>query len=264
MKSASQRMPLLFIGHGSPMNAIEKSTFTDGIETVAAQLPRPKAILCISAHWETRGTFVTAASQPETMHDFGGFPRALYQVNYPAPGNVELAERVQSLLGFATVSLDTDRGFDHGCWAVVKYLFPKADIPVVELSLDYTQPAPWHYQLAGKLAPLREEGVLIVASGNLIHNLRALDWDTLYQPDSAFDWAVRVHREVIDYIKRGLHQPLIDYTKQGREYHIAIPSPDHFLPLLYILALQTPDDNLTIFNESIVGGALDMTSIMLG
>ena len=263
MKSVSERMPLLFIGHGSPMNAIEDSIFTRGIAEVAAGIPRLKAILCISAHWETRGSFVTAASQPQTIHDFGGFPRALYEVTYPAPGSIELAQRVQGLLRSASVSLDEDRGLDHGCWAVLKYLFPKADVPVVQLSLDYTQSASWHYTLAKELAPLREEGVLIVASGNLIHNLRALDWNTLYQPDSAFDWAEKVHREVMEHIKNGTHQPLLDYTKLGREYHLAIPSPDHYLPLLYILALQTPEDELTIFNESIVGGALDMTSLLI-
>src|SRR5574344_2069618 len=206
MKSVSERMPLLFIGHGSPMNAIEDSIFTRGIVDVAVGIPRPKAILCISAHWETRGSFVTAASQPQTIHDFGGFPRALYEVTYPAPGSIELAQRVQGLLRSASVSLDEDRGLDHGCWAVLKYLFPKADVPVVQLSLDYTQSASWHYTLAKELAPLREEGVLIVASGNLIHNLRALDWNTLYQPDSAFDWAEKVHRKVMEHIKNGTHQ----------------------------------------------------------
>ena len=256
-------MPVLFIGHGSPMTAIRQDCFSQGIEQVAKTLPRPKAILCISAHWETRGTAVTAMEHPRTIHDFGGFPRELYEVEYPAPGSPALAERVKALVSLANVRLDVDWGLDHGCWSVVKYLFPEADVPIVELSLDYEKSAAFHYALARELAALRSEGVMIVASGNVIHNLRMIDWDRLYTPDSGYDWAYEVHESVKNRIAAHDHEPLINYTAQGRAFGLAAPTPDHFLPMLYALALQKEGERVEFFNDKLVGGSLDMTSFVI-
>lgn len=263
MTNLNKRMPVIFIGHGSPMNAIEKTIFSEGMEAVGRRLPKPKSVLCISAHWETRGTFVTAMENPETIHDFGGFPHELYEVEYPAPGNPELAKRISSLVKTTQVELNKDWGLDHGCWSVLKYLFPKADIPIVELSMDYTKPASFHYALAKELIPLRDEGVLIVASGNIIHNLRLIDWRNLSVPDTGYDWAVKVHLDILQKVKEGNHQSLLGYDNLEREYRMAVPAPDHYLPLLYVLALQNQEDKLEVFNESIVGGSLDMTSLLL-
>lgn len=259
----SQRMPLLFIGHGSPMNAIEKSVYSEGMKSIAKQLSTPKAVLFISAHWETRGTFVTAMPHPKTIHDFGGFPRALYEVQYPAPGSPELAQRVQQLVHSVRIELNDDWGLDHGCWSVMKYIFPKADVPIVELSLDYTKPASFHYELAKELLPLRDEGILIIASGNIIHNLREIDWERMDLPNSGYDWANEAHHQMVKMITEGDHQHLIRYDQQGRPFHLSIPTPDHFIPMLYIVALQEKKDRLTFFNDSIVGGSLDMTSLMI-
>jgi 4,5-DOPA dioxygenase extradiol len=263
MKEFEERMPALFIGHGSPMIAIEKSIYSDGIMSVAKALPLPKAILCISAHWETRGTYVTAMEKPKTIHDFGGFPRELYKVQYPAPGNPELAKKIQKLIQSTDVGLNNDWGLDHGCWSVVKYLYPKADIPIVELSIDYTKSMSFHYALGKELSELRKAGVLIVASGNIIHNLRMIDWNNLNVPNTGYDWANKVHREIVAKIKANDIQSLIDYDKMGREYRLSIPAPDHFIPLLYILGMQDKNDKTAFFNDSLVGGSLDMTSLIL-
>ena len=256
------RMPILFIGHGSPMMAIEKSIYSNGIETFGKKLPKPKAVLFISAHWETRGTFVTAMENPKTIHDFGGFPKKLYEEQYPAIGDIELAKEVQNIIHSTEVSLNYDWGLDHGCWAVMKYLFPKVDVPIVELSIDYTKPASFHYALAKELSTLRKKGIMIIASGNVIHNLRIIDWENINTPYSGYDWAIKVHERIVGMIKNGDHQSLVNYNHLGREFQLAAPTPDHFIPLLYILALQQENDNLTIFNDSIVGGSLDMTSVM--
>lgn len=263
MEKTNKRMPSLFIGHGSPMNAIQDSVFSQGIKAVAKSLPKPKAILCISAHWETKGVFVTAMEQPKTIHDFGGFPKKLYEVQYPAPGSPALAERVQSLVHSAKVELNYDWGLDHGCWSVVKYLFPEADVPVVELSLDYTQPASFHYHLAQELSMLRDEDVMLVASGNIIHNLRMLDWNKLDTLDSAYDWAHMVHDKMLEWIKTRNHRALVNYESQGKEFRLSAPTPDHLLPLLYVLATQGENEEVQFFNDSVVGGSLDMTSLII-
>ena len=256
-------MPALFLGHGSPMNAIENNCYTAGFQQIAKGLPIPKAILCISAHWETRGTYVTAMDRPETIHDFGGFPEPLYQFRYPAPGCLALAERVKRMIKSANVEFDYEWGFDHGCWVVMKFLYPQANIPIVELSIDYTQPAAYHYALAKELAALRSEGVMIIASGNIVHNLRKIDWTHLEDAGFGYDWALTFNEKIKKLILDGDHRQIIDIEKTDENYRYAVPYSDHFLPLLYLLALQTRDDKLSFFNDSLVGGSLSMTSLLL-
>ena len=261
--SVKKIMPALFIGHGSPMNAIENNCYTAGFEQIAKGLPTPKAILCISAHWETRGTYVTAMDRPQTIHDFGGFPEPLYQFRYPAPGSPALAERVREMIKSTSVEFNYDWGFDHGCWVVMKFLYPEANVPIVELSIDYTQPTAYDYALAKELAALRSEGVMIIASGNIVHNLRKIDWPHLEDAGFGYDWAVEFNEKIKKLILDGNHQQIIDIEKTDENYRSAVPSPDHFLPLLYILAIQTQDDKLSFFNDSLVGGSLSMTSLLL-
>ena len=256
-------MPALFLGHGSPMNAIENNCYTAGFQQIAKGLPIPKAILCISAHWETRGTYVTAMDRPETIHDFGGFPEPLYQFRYPAPGCLALAERVKRMIKSANVEFDYEWGFDHGCWMVMKFLYPQANVPIVELSIDYTQPAAYHYALAKELAALRSEGVMIIASGNIVHNLRKIDWTHLEDAGFGYDWALTFNEKIKKLILDGDHRQIIDIEKTDENYRYAVPYSDHFLPLLYLLALQTRDDKLSFFNDSLVGGSLSMTSLLL-
>lgn len=256
-------MPMLFLGHGSPMNAIENNCYTAGFKLISKELPVPKAILCISAHWETKGTYVTAMDKPNTIHDFGGFPEALYKLRYPAPGSPQLAALVHEMVKSTNILLNYDWGFDHGCWAVMRFLYPKADIPIVQLSIDYTQPAAYHYALAKQLAKLRTEGILIIASGNIVHNLRKIDWDHIEDPGYGYDWAIKFNDKIKSLILNGEHQQIIDIEKNDNNYRYAVPSPDHFLPLLYVLALQTKDDKLSFFNDSLVGGSLSMTSLLL-
>ena len=212
---ATERMPALFVGHGNPMNAIEDNIFTRGFESIAKELPRPNAILCISAHWETRGTFVTAMKQPETIHDFGGFPSRLYEVQYPAPGSPELALAIQQGITSTSVNLTNEWGLDHGCWTVAKFLFPKADIPVIEMSIDYSKPAAFHYQLGKELSALRRKGVIIIGSGNSIHNLRMVDWSNMDTVDSGYDWAIGVNERIRQFITEGDHQSLVNFDKLG-------------------------------------------------
>ena len=256
-------MPALFLGHGSPMNAIENNCYTAGFQQIAKGLPIPKAILCISAHWETRGTYVTAMDRPETIHDFGGFPEPLYQFRYPAPGCLALAERVKRMIKSANVEFDYEWGFDHGCWVVMKFLYPQANVPIVELSIDYTQPAAYHYALAKELAALRSEGVMIIASGNIVHNLRKIDWTHLEDAGFGYDWALTFNEKIKKLILDGDHRQIIDIEKTDENYRYAVPYSDHFLQLLYLLALQTRDDKLSFFNDSLVGGSLSMTSLLL-
>lgn len=261
---ATERMPALFVGHGNPMNAIEDNIFTRGFESIAKKLPRPNAILCISAHWETKGTFVTAMKQPETIHDFGGFPSQLYEVQYPAPGSPELAMAIQQSITSTAVNLTNEWGLDHGCWTVTKYLFPDADIPVIEMSIDYSKPAAFHYQLGKELAALRRKGVIIIGSGNSIHNLRMVDWNNMDTVDSGYDWAIGVNEKIRQFILEGDHQSLINFESLGREFKLAIPTPEHFIPLLYTLALQEKDEEPGIFNDHLVAGSLNMMSVKLG
>ena len=256
-------MPVLFAGHGSPMNAIEENDFVNGFRKAGETIPRPNAVLCISAHWETKGTFVTAMDKPRTIHDFGGFPRALFEVQYPAPGSPELAEETRRLVKTTDIGLDDRWGLDHGAWSVIKHFYPKADIPVIEMSLDYSRPAQYHYDLAKELAPLRKKGVLIMGSGNMVHNLRMVAWDGLNTP-FAFDWALEAAQKMKNAILSGDHRPLIDFSAQGRAFDLAIPTPEHFLPLLYALALKEEDEPISLFNDQPVGGSLTMTSVRIG
>jgi 4,5-DOPA dioxygenase extradiol len=260
---SSDKMPVLFLGHGSPMNAIEENEFVDGWREVGKSIPRPTGILCISAHWETKGTFVTAMEKPRTIHDFGGFPKALYDVQYPAPGSPSLAKKTQSIIKKTEVAPDDKWGLDHGCWSVIKHLYPEADVPVIQLSLDHYQTSQYHYDIAKELAPLRSEGVLIVGSGNIVHNLGMVAWDKLNSGDFSFDWALEAREKMKEFILDNDHKSLIDYKSQGRPFLLSIPTPEHFLPLLYALALKEDNDKVILFNNKSVAGSLAMTSVII-
>ncbi|MEI7661652.1 MAG: 4,5-DOPA dioxygenase extradiol [Bacteroidota bacterium] len=261
---SSGLMPVLFLGHGSPMNALDDSQYVQGWKMVGLSVPNPKAILCISAHWETNGTYVTAMEHPRTIHDFGGFPRELFEVQYPAPGSPELAKEVVNLVTKNTVGPDEQWGLDHGCWSLLKVLYPKADIPVIQMSLDYSQPAQYHYDLGRELASLRKKGVLIIGSGNLVHNLGMVAWEKIEEAEYGFDWALEADATMKKFIVAGDHRQLVDYKSQGKAFDLAIPTPEHFLPLLYILALQEEQDNVYIFNDKVVLGSLSMTCVKIG
>lgn len=259
-----EQMPVLFLGHGSPMNAIEENEFVKGFRDEAARISRPSAIICVSAHWETRGTLVTAMEKPQTIHDFGGFPRELYQVQYPAPGSPELAREVKEAVKQAEVGLDDSWGFDHGSWSVVKHLYPMADIPMIQMSLDYTKSPRAHYDLASELASLRRKGVLIIGSGNMVHNLRMVDWDKLATPGFGYDWAIEANDRMKKLILGGDHDALVNFRAQGKAFDLAIPTPDHYLPLLYVLALRQNNEEVSLFNDQALGGSLTMTSVRIG
>lgn len=258
------KMPVLFLGHGSPMNAIEENEFVQGFRNIAKTLPKPKAIVCISAHWETDGSFVTAMAKPRTIHDFGGFPKALYEQQYPAAGNPTLAKEIKSLVTKTEIGLDQQWGLDHGAWTVIKHLYPKADVPVIQLSLDLRKSPQAHYELARELQALRKKGILIIGSGNMVHNLGLVAWDKLNKIDYAFDWALEAKEKMKNYLLSGDHQKLIDYQKQGKAFQLAIPTAEHYLPLLYTLGLQNKNEKLQLFNDKAVGGSLTMTSIRVG
>jgi 4,5-DOPA dioxygenase extradiol len=258
----SERMPVLFLGHGSPMNAIEENEFVQGFRNVGATISRPQAVLVVSAHWETRGTQVTAMAQPRTIHDFGGFPKALFEVQYPAPGSPELAEETQRLVKGTAVGLDHGWGLDHGAWSVVKHLYPQADVPVIQMSIDSGMQPEQHYALAQELGTLREKGVLIIGSGNMVHNLRMVAWDKINEP-FAFDWALEAQAKMSQGILSGDHAPLINFHAQGRAFDLATNSSEHYLPLLYALALQRPDERATLFNDKPLAGSLTMTSVKI-
>ena len=259
------RMPAVFFGHGNPMYAIESNRYTEAWRKLGESLPRPSAILAISAHWYTLGTAVTAMAQPRTIHDFGGFPRALFDVQYPAPGSPQFARRVQQLLTPVTVRLDEDAaqgwGFDHGTWSVLKHAFPEADLPVVQLSIDATQPPAWHYALAQRLSPLRDEGVLIVGSGNIVHNLRHCIWsdDAVAHP-----WALRFSDRIHACLHAGDHAPVIDYLSAGEDARLSVPTPEHYLPLLYVIAQQRTDESASFPVEGMELGAIDMRAVAVG
>jgi len=264
LNSKTEKLPVLFIGHGSPMNAIEDNEFSEGWKEIGKSFPEPEAVLCISAHWETEGTHVTAMRQPETIHDFGGFPRELYEVQYPAPGNPALAKEAKSLIGLIDTGLDDSWGLDHGGWSVLRRMYPAANIPVIQLSLNRRQPAQFHYDLARELAPLRKKGVLIIGSGNMVHNLRLVSWENLNTPGFAFEWATVASAKMKKAILSDDHSSLISYRSQGREFELAIPTPEHYLPLLYVLGLKDEGDSITLFNDKAVGGSLTMTSVKIG
>lgn len=260
--SNTGKMPVLFLGHGSPMNAIEENEFVSAFKKLGKELVRPNAILCISAHWETKGTFVTAMKNPPTIHDFGGFPQALFDVQYPAKGSPELAEETKSIITKTEVGLDDKWGLDHGAWSVIKHLYPNADIPVIQMSIDYSKPARYHYELAQELNSLRHKGVLIIGSGNMVHNLRRVSWNKLNE-EFAFDWATEANEKMKSHILSGDHQKLIDFKSQGKAFDLAIPTPEHYLPLLYTLALKEENEKVTLFNDKSVGGSLSMTSLKI-
>jgi 4,5-DOPA dioxygenase extradiol len=259
----SERMPVLFLGHGSPMNAISENEFVAAFRKLGHELPKPQAILCVSAHWETRGTQVTAMAMPRTIHDFGGFPPELFAVQYPAPGSPELAVETQKLITSTTVELDQQWGLDHGAWSVVKHLYPNADVPIIQMSLDKDMSPAQHYALAKELGALRNKGVLIVGSGNLVHNLGLVTWNRINE-HYGLDWALEAREIMNRAILSGDHQALMNYTKLGSAVQLAIPTPDHFLPLLYTLALQGRDEPVSLFNDKPVGGAASMTSVRIG
>jgi 4,5-DOPA dioxygenase extradiol len=258
--SSTQAMPVLFVGHGNPMNAIEDNEFSKGWAEEAKHLPKPTAILCISAHWETRGTFVTAMEKPQTIHDFGGFPQELFQVQYPAPGNAKLANETHLAVAKTAVGLNYDWGLDHGCWSVLKRMYPDADVPVLQLSLDYTKPAQWHLQMAKDLAFLRRKGVLIMGSGNIVHNLGLINWNE----DKTFDWAIAANTKVKQLIDKCDLNSLASYESLGKEMQLAVPTPEHYLPLLYALALKENDEPVSYFNDKTVMGSISMTSVKIG
>ncbi len=257
-------MPVLFIGHGSPMNGIEDNEFSKRWTELAKEIPTPKAVLVISAHWFTNGTSITAMDFPKTIHDFGGFPEALYQVEYPAPGNPSLAKETASMIHTTHVELDHDWGLDHGTWTIIRHMYPHADIPVLQLSIDYTKGPSFHYELAKELYQLRKKGVLIIGSGNMVHNLRMVAWDKLDGPAYGYDWALQMNQTFKDLILHHDHQPLIHYNQLGSEAMLAVPTPEHYLPLLYTLGLQGKEESVTFFNDKPVGGSLTMTSVKIG
>ncbi len=250
---------MLFLGHGSPMNAIEKNRFTDNWQQLGRQLPKPTAILSISAHWETHGSFVTAMEKPETIHDFYNFPTQLYEMQYAAPGDPQLAKRVHALNQH--IAFDHEWGLDHGTWAVICHLFPDADIPVLQLSLNQKLSPQAHFELAKELAVLREQGVLIMGSGNIVHNLRRIDF---YNPNGGFDWAETARESMVNLVESRQYEPLIRFREQGHDFKLAIPTPEHFLPLLYILGLQHRHDETLTFNDQSVMGSLAMSSFLMG
>jgi len=261
--SSTDQMPVLFLGHGSPMNAIEENEFVAGFRNIRKGISKPSAILCVSAHWETRGTFVTAMENPQTIHDFGGFPKALFDVQYPAPGSPELAKETKSIIKKTEIGLDEKWGLDHGAWSVIKHLYPNADIPVIQMSLDYYQTPQFHYELAKELSSLRKKGVLIIGSGNMVHNLRMVAWDKLNTNNYGFDWALEASDKMKKFILSGDHQSLINFQSQGKAFDLAIPTPEHYLPLLYSLALKGENEKVTLFNDKAVGGSLTMTSLKI-
>lgn len=258
----SQRMPAFFFGHGNPMHAIGRNEWTEGWAEIGRSVPRPRAIIAVSAHWYPPSTLVTASQRPRTIHDFGGFPKELYAVQYPAPGAPELARRVQTLLQPVTVGLDEEWGLDHGTWAVLRHVYPEADVPVIQLSIDETRPARVHYDIRRRLAPLRDEGILIVGSGNLVHNLHAYGWGRrVVEP---YDWAVRFEARARELILARRHEPLIGYEHLGRDAMLSVPTPDHYLPLLYILGIQQIDEAATFPVEGVDGGSISMLTVRVG
>jgi len=260
----TDRMPVLFLRHGSPMNASEENEFVRGFRAEASRLPEPKAILCVSAHWYTRGTKVTAMDMPRTIHDFGGFPQELYQVSYPAPGSPSLAGTTAELLSPLLVEQDHSWGLDHGAWSVIKHLYPQANVPVIQMSIDYTRDALYHYELAGRLSALREKGILIIGSGNIVHNLGLVDWANLDRTGYGYDWAMEAREKINNWVTEGDFNSLIRYREQGKAINLAVPSPDHFLPLVYTLGLKKGGEQVSLFNDVLLAGSLSMTSVRVG
>jgi 4,5-DOPA dioxygenase extradiol len=255
------KMPVLFVGHGSPMNGIEDNEFSRRWAEMGKDIPLPTAVIVVSAHWFTSGTKITAMDHPKTIHDFYGFPKALFDVQYPAPGNTDLAKETVKLIKKTQVSLDHDWGLDHGTWSIVRHMYPAAQIPVLQLSIDFSKGPEFHYELARELNTLRKKGVLIIGSGNMVHNLRMVDW---HRPDSGFDWAVEMNEKFKKLITESNHEQLINFESLGRAAKLSIPTPEHYLPLLYTLGLQEKNDAVSLFNDKTLMGSISMTSVKVG
>jgi 4,5-DOPA dioxygenase extradiol len=255
-------MPAIFFGHGNPMNALYQNSWTEGWAEIGQTIPRPKAILCVSAHWYVPVLAVTTMERPRTIHDFGGFPRELFEYEYPAPGSPDLSERFIELLGSEVYPDDRQWGLDHGTWSVLCHVYPDADVPIVQLSINETQPAEWHYELAKKLRPLRDENVLVIGSGNLIHNLHTYAWGR--HDVEPFDWALRFEQTARELILSGDHSPLVNYETLGKDAHLAAPTPDHYLPLLYVLAQQQDGEEVSFPVGGFDGGSISMTTVQIG
>lgn len=264
LSEQEQLMPVLFIGHGSPMNGILDNEFSRKWKQLGKEILTPKAVLVISAHWLSKGTRVTAMDFPKTIHDFGGFPKALFDVQYNAPGNPGLAKETASLIKSTAVEMDHDWGLDHGAWTIIRHMYPEANIPVLQLSIDYSKGPQYHYELTKELVDLRKKGVLIMGSGNMVHNLRMVAWDKIDEPEWGYDWAVQMNTKFKDLISNGSHDQLIKYEQLGREAVLAIPTPEHYWPLLYTLGLKGSKDEVSFFNDRVVGGSLTMTSVKIG
>lgn len=258
----TEKMPVLFLGHGNPMNAIEENEFVKGFRKISNEIPKPVSILCISAHWETRGIRVTAMDHPRTIHDFGGFPRALFEVQYPAQGNPQLAATIRSIEN-DLIQPDFQWGLDHGAWSVIKHLYPQADVPVVQFSLNTQLTSRGHYDFAKKLDELRNQGVLIIGSGNPVHNLGMVAWDKIDEVGFAYDWAMEANEKMNDLILKDDHNSLVDYLSNGSAFRLAIPTPEHYLPMLYVLALKRREEQVEIFNDKLIAGSLSMKSLLI-
>jgi len=255
-------MPAIFFGHGNPLNALHQNDYTNGWSAIGKTIPRPKAVLSVSAHWYLPGTFVTAMPTPRTIHDFGGFPRELYEVQYPAPGDPNLAQHIKKLLYPISVGLDLSWGLDHGTWSVLRHVFREADVPVVQLSIDETQPPAFHYEIGKRLATLRDEGILVIGSGNLIHNLHTYAWGR--HEVEPFDWAVSFEKLARELMLKGDDAPLVDYESLGREAMLSVPTPDHYLPLLYVIALRRQGEQVSFPVEGFDGGSISMLTVQIG
>ncbi len=262
LQKQDQTMPVLFIGHGSPMNGIEHNQFSESWARLAKEIPIPKAVIVVSAHWLTKGTKITAMDFPETIHDFGGFPQALFNVQYPAPGDPALAMETVSIIKSTEVELAHDWGLDHGAWTVIKNMYSEANIPVLQLSIDYTKGGRYHYELAKELSQLRKKGVLIVGSGNMVHNLRMVSFDKI-DDEFGFEWAIEMNQGFKKLITARDHNTLINYENLGAAAKLAIPTPDHYYPLLYTLGLQNNNEEAIIFNDKLMAGSLTMTSLLI-
>lgn len=257
-------MPVLFIGHGSPMNGIEDNEFSNRWKSMAKEIPTPAAVLVVSAHWFTKGTKITAMDFSKTIHDFGGFPQELFDVQYNAPGSPVIAKETAGLLHAAHVELDHDWGLDHGAWTVVRHMYPDANIPVLQLSIDYTKSGQYHFELAKEMYALRKKGVLIIGSGNMVHNLRMVAWDKLDEQEFGYDWALTMNDTFKYLISTGDYKSLVNYESLGAEAKLAIPTPEHYMPLLYTLGLKGQSEPVSFFNDKAVGGSLTMTSVKVG
>jgi 4,5-DOPA dioxygenase extradiol len=264
LKEQDKKMPVLFVGHGNPMNAIEDNEFTKGWKNAAAGIPAPAAILVISAHWETKGTYVTAMEKPRTIHDFGGFPKQLFDIEYPASGSKWLAEETKKEVTTTAVGLDEAWGLYHGAWSVLTHLYPQATIPVIQFSLDYTKNAQYHYDLAKELQALRKKGVLIIGSGNMVHNLSYVQIREDFNAHFGHDWAIEANESFKKLITDNDYKSLIDYKKYSKAFNISAPTPEHYLPMLYSIALREKDEDISFFNDALVGGSLSMTSLKIG